>query len=723
LFRDMTRSSVALLILAVLMSLLAIFLIVNGSSTGYAFLAVSAFPLAMAGMIRAHVASAGYRKQALRLQGDLEALEDKTWELRESEERYRSMAEAFGDLVMHRDASGRILFANAPLAEVLGGTPQTIIGTVLNEDILSAVSTETKSGLATIREVELPVVAGTRWFQWIDIPIRDESTDKAAIRSVARDITSHKLAEQALETGRQRAESANRAKSRFLAMVSHEMRTPLNGILGMSGLLHDTNLTPEQATYNDAVHSSGRALLALIEDMLDMTLIEAGRFEPKPARIGPQQLVEETCELLSARAHQKGIDLATFIAPEIPSEIEIDGGRVRQVLMNLIGNAIKFTETGGVLVSLNSSPGSKGTELEFSIEDTGPGMNKTDAARIFEEFEQADNATTRRHGGAGLGLSISRHIVEHLGGVIELKTEKGKGSRFCFTLPVKVLGSADNSAANALGGRNVLIVSPGTVEPEAIRQSILAVGGKAQITRTLGASHKCLKAQNAKGRPFDTLVVDPAISRNLPRSLARIKDNSVTQLFSIVLVRPDSRAKLKDYLASGFDGYLVRPVRNSSLIRVLGERLSETNESRKSADWKGPLIKPGENIAAKRILLAEDNEINALLVKSILRKAGQKTTHVTNGRDAVAEFRRMVSQNQRFDLVLMDLHMPEMDGTDAIRAIRKIEKSSNLAPTRILTLTADEQASSRRQSNQAGSDGFVTKPIDANALIAELRTC
>ncbi|MGI9402400.1 MAG: histidine kinase dimerization/phospho-acceptor domain-containing protein, partial [Rhizobiaceae bacterium] len=341
--------------IAAFLAFLAIVLLVQGMGLVVTLLlGLSAILVVGAGFMHARSVQTRYRREADLLRGELETLEDKTWELRESEERYRSMAEAFGDLVMHRDAQGHILLVNAPLAAELGGTPDTVVGTKLNQKILDAIGVETQSGLAAIREVELPVSSGTRWFQWIDIPIRDEATGKAAIRSVARDITSHKLAEKSLETSRKRAESANLAKSRFLAMVSHEMRTPLNGILGMSGLLRDTSLTPEQTTYNDAVHSSGRALLALIEDMLDMTLIEAGRFEPKIAEINPQQLVEEVCELLSARAHQKGIDLANVISPEVPALVKTDGGRVRQILMNLVGNAIKFTERGGVLVSLTS---------------------------------------------------------------------------------------------------------------------------------------------------------------------------------------------------------------------------------------------------------------------------------------------------------------------------------------------------------------------------------
>ena len=250
---------------------------------------------------------------------EIEALEDKTWELRESEERYRSLAEAFGDLVLHRDGKGRVIFANDALMAVFGLESGALTGTVFSPQILAETGISpdlrTPAGFAA-RELRLATPGGPRWFHWIDLPIRDDVTGETALRSVARDITEHKQAEHVLEQARAKAEQANRAKSRFLATVSHEMRTPLNGILGMSGLLRDTELTPEQGAYNEAIHGSGTALLALIEDMLDLTLIEAGRFEPKNEVFSPLQMVEEVCELLAARAHAKNIELASQIAPQ-----------------------------------------------------------------------------------------------------------------------------------------------------------------------------------------------------------------------------------------------------------------------------------------------------------------------------------------------------------------------------------------------------------------------
>ncbi len=393
----------------------------------------------------------------LRLVREIEALEDKTWELRESEERYRSLAEAFGDLVLHRDGRGRVIFANAALMEVFGLDSGALTGNVFSPKILAETGISpdlrTPAGFAA-RELQLATPGGPRWFHWIDLPIRDDVTGETALRSVARDITEHKHAEHVLEQARAKAEQANRAKSRFLATVSHEMRTPLNGILGMSGLLRDTELTPEQGAYNEAIHGSGTALLALIEDMLDLTLIEAGRFEPKNEVFSPHQMVEEVCELLAARAHAKHIELASEIAPGVPEKVLSDPGRLRQVLVNLVGNAIKFTEKGGVCVQLSAAPEDPEGDpvearvrLRFSIIDTGPGLEGEALSRIFDEFVQADSASTRKHGGAGLGLTISQSIMRRLGSEITVTSQPGAGSRFSFEICMPLVEPAEHQGS------------------------------------------------------------------------------------------------------------------------------------------------------------------------------------------------------------------------------------------------------------------------------------
>lgn len=658
-------------------------------------------------------------REIVALRQALESLHDREWELRESEERYRTMAEAFGDLAMLRDSAGRILFVNEPFARILGGSPQAIIGTKPEPKIIrSAIQTGAVANSPAASEVELETPTGPRWFHWIDMPVRDERTNRAVLRTLAREITSHKLAERALESARKKAESANRAKSRFLGMVSHEMRTPLNGIIGMAHLIRGTRLSLEQRAYADAIRSSGDALLRLIEDLLDLTLIEAGRFELKPSEIDPRQLVEEVCELLYARTRNKGIELATVLSPDIPRKVSVDAGRLRQVLVNLIGNAVKFTDKGGVVVSIDTTRNRNG--LSFSIRDTGPGMSSEDATRIFQEFEQADSAITRRHGGAGLGLSISQRIIRRLGGEIIVETSPGHGANFKFTVTTETRQPPPASAKSALRGQAVLIISPGKLESAAIAETIRAAGGRVTIVHTLGAARQVLARKRGRSRKFNSLILDPSISRDPVTSLRRLLGRKGAAPYSIILVQPGMRDLRDSCLAGGFDGFLVRPVRQASLLRILDERRDVAAEYRRSADACTPPIAVDTNMPAHDILLAEDNEINALLVRSVLEKAGQRVIHVDDGQKAVAACRAKLAAGAHFGLVLMDLHMPRMDGAAAIREIRRLERRKGVAPSRIVTLTADEQAAARSRSADAGSDGFVTKPIDPAALVREL---
>jgi len=644
---------------------------------------------------------------------ELELLQDRTWELKEGEERYRLLAETFGDLVVQRDSAGLVQFASDGLAELLGIPAAGLIGKPLPDEFSIG---------GGRREIHIDASDGPRWLLWIDMAVRDARTGAPAIRSAARDITGHKLAEQALEAARARAEQASQAKSRFLATVSHEMRTPLNGILGMSALLADTALSPEQAAYNDAIHASGSGLFALIEDMLDLTLIEAGRFEARPERFDPARLCEEVCELLAGRARQKRIELATIVGARVPAQVTADAGRIRQVLVNLVGNAVKFTEKGGVTLRLDAAPAEAGrVKLAFAIADTGPGFGPRDAVRIFDEFVQLDQAPTRRHGGAGLGLSISQGIARRLGGRLTVETERGRGATFRFALEVPASPRPGNAASRALARRNVLLVSRGRVEASAIAETIAAAGGRAQHARSLAAARRMLREARASGAPFDTLVVDPAISRDAAVSLKRLLAGPGDRPFAVVLAQPGMRAGLAALLAESFDAYLVRPVRRASLARVVGERRPDRREQGRLPPAAGSMAGPtGRRTGipgGRRVLVAEDNAVNALLARTVLERAGQAVTLAGNGRQAVAACREAAAAGTPFDLVLMDLHMPVMDGAAAIRSIRRLPGP---AP-RIVTLSADEQVEAREASRRAGADAFLTKPVAPLALLDILR--
>ncbi len=647
------------------------------------------------------------------LQSKYEALEDRTWELRESEERYRSLAEAFGDMLLHRDHDGNVTFANASFTEMFGRPDTVLIGRPFTPTVLKEITLESDAA-ANIREVKLETEHGVRWFRWLDLPIRDEITGLNTLRTVARDITDQKQVEIELREARNKAEAASHAKSRFLANVSHEMRTPLNGILGMSGLLADTKLTPEQGNYVEAVHDSGTALLTLIEDILDTTLIEANKLELKSGEIDPGKLVEDVCELLSSRAHSKDIVIASYIAINVPQSIQIDTGRLRQVLINLIGNAIKFTETGGVEVRVEQTEVAGLPKLCFTVIDTGPGIPEADQALIFEEFAQADSESTRKHGGAGLGLAITKKIIEAMGGAISVKSELGIGTKFMFHIPnLDVSGTDAGPSAHNLAGKKIAIVAGSDQLGSTIANYVHDHGGECSVCIGYGEFTKYLESSS-----LGTLLVDYDCLKDFPDIKPLVQAQAKISEKMIVLINPQERMKIEDLRSAGFEGYLIKPLRSSSLIGMLlhGPRESDgqsvLEDQSRVNQFAGALVKSEK---PKRILLAEDNDINALLARSILEKAGHSVVRATNGAEALSILEER-SLEEAFDLVLMDLQMPTMDGLTALGKIREAT-GSDIANIPVFILTADEQSETREECENAGANGFLTKPLNpANVL-------
>jgi PAS domain S-box-containing protein len=656
-----------------------------------------------------------------RSRDEIEQLADRMWELQESEERFHGLIDALGDIVVHRDRDGRIVYANRVLAELLGCEPKALSDRKLLElgiDIgLVPDSAFSDGECLSSTDVAIRTDAGVRWFSWIELSVRDKQNDAVSHRAIARDITARKRAETAAITARERAEAANQAKSRFLATVSHEIRTPMNGIMGMAKLLADTRLTPEQRTYVGAVSTSASALLALIEDLLDYSKIEVGRFDLEPQPTSPRELVEHVVELLAPRAYGKGIGLGCHVAPDVPELISADPGRLRQVLLNIIGNAVKFTEAGGVLVSVSMAEGRPDRRLRFSISDTGPGLRQTDIARIFEEFEQGDGTSTRRHGGAGLGLSISRRIVEAMGGEVTVTGAPGKGSEFCVLVPVVDPVDVQIGFAGALDGCSAIIVSGNLMEAEAIARTITDHGGVAEIARTPEEA-----ATAARLRDYDAALVDASIERIDGRLLKRLRKAGITMREAITLIAPTDRGQLAEYRASGYNTFLARPVRGETLMRVL---LNPAGPGTAPSPGGGEDETGRQAARNLSVLVAEDNDINALLARSALAKAGHTVEIVTNGRAAV-EALTAGGGAHRYDIVLMDLHMPVMDGLDAIAHIRKYEESKGIPAVPILVLSADSQERTRHGVIAHGATGFLTKPVDpqsmADAVASHART-
>jgi PAS domain S-box-containing protein len=651
---------------------------------------------------------------AARSQAQVETLSDRMWEMQESEERFHGLIDALGDLVVHRDREGRIVYANSVFADLFGTQPRNLAGRTLAElgievgIVPDAAFAEGECLSST--DVAIHTGGGTRWFSWIELSVRDKGNDAVSHRAIARDITARKRAEKSMAAAKGRAEHASRAKSRFLATVSHEIRTPMNGIMGMAKLLADTDLTPEQQTYVGAVSTSAAALLALIEDLLDFSKIEAGRFELEPQPMSPRELVENVVELLAARAYGKNIGLGCHVAPDIPHRIMADPGRLRQVLLNLIGNAIKFTDDGGVLVSVTVRGAGADRRIQFSVEDTGPGLSQADLQRIFKEFEQADGTSTRKHGGAGLGLAISRRISEAMGGRIVVDSTEGRGSTFSVDIPAPAEGEEQAVPAHSLDAVGVVIVSHNIIEAEAIALTVRAHGGSAAIARTADEA-----IERAKTFGASAVLVDAALESGDGKLLRRIREGVPGDLAALTLIAPTDRGKLGEFRANGYSTFLARPVRGETLVRLLLQRGAFPGPAGRSSSPLLGALRRSMN-GRLNVLLAEDNEINALLARATLAKAGHMVDVVSNGKaavDAVMESAMV----RRYDVVLMDLHMPVMDGLDAIALIRKFEDEKGLPAMPIMVLSADSQEKTRHGVLAHGASGFLTKPIDPAQLV------
>ncbi len=645
----------------------------------------------------------------------LETLSDQMWEMQESEERFQGLIDALGDIVVHRDRHGRIVYANRVFTGLVGREMHDLRGMTLAdigmEFTVTPEAAFTDNECLRSTDACMTTPQGQRWFSWVELSVREKDTGAVSHHAIAREITARKQAETSLIAARERAEFANQAKSRFLATVSHEIRTPMNGIMGMARLLSDTSLSAEQHTYVNAVSTSASALLALIDDLLDYSKIEAGRFDPEPQPVSLRELADNVVELLADRAHGKGIGLGCHVAPDVPQMITADPGRVRQVLLNLLGNAIKFTESGGVALVITRS----GNRIRFGVSDTGPGLRQGDLERIFLEFEQADGTSTRRHGGAGLGLAISRRLVTAMGGTISVSSTPREGTEFVFELPAHEATDPPDPRQDALAGRNVVILSANRIEADVIARTIRAFGGSAEIAENPETARKL-----AEG--CDTLMVDAALEGSDGRAVQALRDDVFASSRAIILMAPNDRGRLCEYLAGGYGGFLARPVRGATLLKVLAGG-SYHSAGEQHLQQPGTRTHPTQEnkSGGLSILIAEDNEINALLVRASLGSAGHRLEMVTTGKEAVDRLTATDTGAGRHDVVLMDLHMPVMDGMDAIAHIRRHEKAHGIPAIPILVLSADNQEKTRHAVLAHGATAFLTKPLDPRDLLAAVQ--
>jgi two-component system, sensor histidine kinase and response regulator len=647
--------------------------------------------------------------------------------LREAERQYRELVESASDLVWQVDTEGRWVFLNAAAATLYGVAAEGLIGRPFadqvdpehrDRDVARMGQVLTGDELSDYETIHVDVNGVRRHLSFAARPVHSADGAVVGAHGTARDVTERAQARAALVEAREAAERVAQLRSAFVANMSHELRTPLHGILGLVDLLLDSDLTPDQRRSAELVHNSGDALLRIIDDILDFSKIEAGRLELEAIPFDLNGLVESTARLLAVKAASRGIEVLVDMDADVPRTVIGDPGRLRQVLTNLMGNAIKFTNEGEIVIAVSRVGGTDALpELRIGVRDTGIGIPPDRLEAIFEEFTQADVSTSRTYGGTGLGLAVSQRLVSMMRGRLAVTSEVGKGSEFSFVvpLPVKEIESSAPSAVTLPTlppGRDVLVVDDSASNRRIVREMLRFAGMRVDEADGAGTALDRLHVALADGKPHDVVVFDGHMPGQDGFALAaKIRaEPGFAETRLILLTSAAQRGDGQKCRDLGIDGYLTKPVARVELLEAVSAVLGGV-----AAKQPDPLVtrySMQENRRRLRVLVAEDNLVNQHVVAALLKRRGHEVVMVENGRLAFEAVR-----DKKFDVVLMDVQMPEMDGWTATRKIQELPDRKDLP---IVAATAHALPEDRERCLAAGMVGCVVKPFRPHELFAVL---
>ena len=658
-----------------------------------------------------------------------------------AEAKFHNIVELAPDAIVMTDVDGRIVLSNRQTEQLFGLAADELQGKSV--EALVPGDCWARHRQDCVRLTEMPTVEsvgidfdltgrrreGTEFPVQISLSHVDLEEGRLVIAAI-RDVTRQKAQDLELRAAKEAAEAGVKVKSEFLATMSHEIRTPMNGIIGMTGLLLETSLTTEQREYADTVRASGEALLDIINDILDFSKVEAGKLDLETVDFDLRVLVEDVVMLLAERAYSKGLELASLVQVLVPTAVRGDPSRVRQILTNLVANAIKFTETGEIVVNVSVAASTQGSgpqhvNIRFDVTDTGIGMAPEQCARIFERFTQADSSTARRYGGTGLGLAICKMLTQLMQGQIGVDSVLGQGSTFWFIVSLQQqtgFQPAQIVPSRSLRGHRVLIVDDHAVNRRVLEHQLGIHGILHESANNGVQALTTMKHYAAQGTPFDLAILDLHMPGMDGFELARqIKaDPALSHVRLALFTSLGRRGDAKIAQEVGILAYLTKPVRQDQLIECLTLVMATSEQTAVRADNQPPLMITRHSLSeahaqrSPRVLVVEDNPVNQKVAARMLEKLGCRVDVAANGREAVEGLARI-----QYALVFMDCQMPEMDGFEATRLIRQQERAWGHIP--IVAMTANAMAEDRARCQAVGMDDFLSKPVQSGDLSEMLR--